>query len=436
MHRRPFLTDLDSRAAVKGSRDPLGQMAIWTRLGRHVVGNLTTVSSSYRDFTVLLLGFWFVEQAVDAGSTEGEVTLFLKWEQLAGYARAKNGEGRGFRGIERVQKNLSDGPRVTISGDRAHHILGNQKIYGIWGLYTVPSRTSGFIQGEPARLTPVARAFVEENYIRAFNRAGFRQGEAVCRILCASSCRIDHDGKDAKLLDVLGTLLRVNKPTAAERKFYDEHLVQGGPSDDTSGRQARLAVLLQRTLNDAGYRLSPDAVGRLASQAKNGRGPESLAYHLERIRCAETLLAPASALFLFLCSRHGDRPGDVVEAVRAAWGRRLEHLDMTGLEDLRAELSAAVGGPVADEWLAAARALVGGDLDEAIERLISINSVVMKARGSAGAWIEVRNDLFHVNFREDRSDLPARKDVPQLWRSSYFLDSLRTVTADVRGVSA
>lgn len=48
----PFLTDLDSRAAVKGSRDPLGIQAIWTRFGRHVVGNLTTVSNSVRDFTI------------------------------------------------------------------------------------------------------------------------------------------------------------------------------------------------------------------------------------------------------------------------------------------------------------------------------------------------------------------------------------------------
>ena len=55
----PFLTELDSRAAVKGSRDSLGLQAIWTRLGRHVVGNFTTVSDSVRDFTVVLLGFHF-----------------------------------------------------------------------------------------------------------------------------------------------------------------------------------------------------------------------------------------------------------------------------------------------------------------------------------------------------------------------------------------
>jgi hypothetical protein len=60
----PFLTDLDSRAAVKGSRDPQGIQQIWTRLGRHVIGNLTTVSDSVRDFTTLLLGYYFAARLV------------------------------------------------------------------------------------------------------------------------------------------------------------------------------------------------------------------------------------------------------------------------------------------------------------------------------------------------------------------------------------
>ena len=53
----PFLTDLDPQAAIKGSRDPLGIQPIWTRMGRHVVGNLTTVSTSVRDFTTTILGY-------------------------------------------------------------------------------------------------------------------------------------------------------------------------------------------------------------------------------------------------------------------------------------------------------------------------------------------------------------------------------------------
>ena len=57
----PFLTALDSRAALKGSRDALGAQQLWTKLGRTVIGNLTTVSNSARDFTITLLGHHFAE---------------------------------------------------------------------------------------------------------------------------------------------------------------------------------------------------------------------------------------------------------------------------------------------------------------------------------------------------------------------------------------
>jgi hypothetical protein len=51
----PFLTDLDERAEVKGSKDPLGLVPIWSKFGREVVGNLTTVTGSVRNFTTLLV---------------------------------------------------------------------------------------------------------------------------------------------------------------------------------------------------------------------------------------------------------------------------------------------------------------------------------------------------------------------------------------------
>src|SRR6478735_988758 len=79
----PFLTDLDSRAAVKGSRDPLGIQQLWTRFGRRVVGNLTTVSTSVRDFTTVLLGYHFAAELADDQGPGSELETFLKWEQLA-----------------------------------------------------------------------------------------------------------------------------------------------------------------------------------------------------------------------------------------------------------------------------------------------------------------------------------------------------------------
>ena len=83
----PFLTDLDTRAAIKGSRDPLGVQAIWTRMGRRVVGNLTTVSTSVRDFTVTILGYYLAGRVAEETGASDDLNVFLRWEQLAAYAR-------------------------------------------------------------------------------------------------------------------------------------------------------------------------------------------------------------------------------------------------------------------------------------------------------------------------------------------------------------
>src|SRR4051812_14720 len=179
MLTQPFLTDLDSRAAVKGSRDPLGVQSIWTRFGRNVVGNLTTVSNSLRDFTTLLLGYYFAERVADAGGGDGELATFLKWEQLAAYARGAVNKDWLFRGTERAQRNLNAGARVRLSVEPAAQILSNQKIYGLWGLYTVPARSSALVDGEPTRLTPVARKLVEDVYLPIFTKVGVRNADTV-----------------------------------------------------------------------------------------------------------------------------------------------------------------------------------------------------------------------------------------------------------------
>src|SRR3954452_10463756 len=79
-----FFTSMDPRAAVKGSRDPLGLQPIWAHFGRKVVGNLTTVTGSLRNFTTLILGLHFGERLIAAGDfpENQRVNLFLKFEQL------------------------------------------------------------------------------------------------------------------------------------------------------------------------------------------------------------------------------------------------------------------------------------------------------------------------------------------------------------------
>jgi hypothetical protein len=108
----PFLTGPDSRAEIKGSRDPLGVQPIWTRLGRHCVGKLTTVTRSVRDFNVLLIGVHFAQQVAEKRGPEHHLGTFLRWEQFAGYARSRSFGERNFRGRDRVGLNLADSARA------------------------------------------------------------------------------------------------------------------------------------------------------------------------------------------------------------------------------------------------------------------------------------------------------------------------------------
>lgn len=426
----PFLTEIDSRAAIKGSRDPLGQMAIWTRFGRYVVGNLTTVSTSMRDFTVLLLGLWLVEQVVDGGSEESDLDVFIKWEQVAGYARALNNRKAAFRGVEQVLHNLSETPhKVTISADRGFQILGNQKIYGIWGLYTVAARSSGLVEGDPPRLAPAARAFVETIYVEALERAGFKNGGALIKLLSQQTGSLQPEGKDAKLLETLGKMLRPDKVSSAERKFYDEFIVRGGRLDDTGGRQAHLANLLEETLANSDFSLDGRSIVDLAKRAKMEE--TGLAEQLLRIRHCEALLAPASRLFQFLLTKDQSPITKIADDIRGSWSDKVS-IDVKELAGLVPEITAAVGEVAANRWSAVATSLATGAYEDVVRLLIDQNAWVMKDRASAAPWIEINADRLNVRFKDESAELPKRKELAALWRFPYFIDSLRTMTAQVR----
>ena len=128
----PFFTELDSRAAIKGSRDPLGVQAIWTRMGRHVVGNLTTVSTSVRDFTVTMLGYYFAERVAEESGCSDDLNVFLRWEQLAAYARGGGNNDWVFRGTERAKKNWNASDRIRLGAGL--WLLHTQRSENLWAL--------------------------------------------------------------------------------------------------------------------------------------------------------------------------------------------------------------------------------------------------------------------------------------------------------------
>ena len=97
---------LDDRARPKGTRDPLGFEMVWTHFGRKVIGNLTTITRSWRIFAVGLLGFHWVNQICRDEHPKNKQLLlqehFVRYEQLAAYLRFKSGD-EDTMGITRVR---------------------------------------------------------------------------------------------------------------------------------------------------------------------------------------------------------------------------------------------------------------------------------------------------------------------------------------------
>ncbi|MBI2893939.1 MAG: hypothetical protein HYY06_10335 [Deltaproteobacteria bacterium] len=427
----PFLTDLDSRAAVKGSRDPLGIQPIWTRLGRHVVGNLTTVSNSIRDFTTLLLGYYFAEEVSAAEGPETALATFLKWEQLAAYARAARNKDYVFRGTERVRRTLSNGSRVTLSESQTFQILSNQKIYGLYGLYTVPAFASGLLQGDPTRLTPPARELVERTYLPILAEAGGAGTRRLVELLRKPNPRLDIEGTDAPLVAAVAKVLR-RKLLAPERGPYRDHLLLGGPQDATQGLQSQLADLLEPTLASREFVWSPAVVRALAKQARrNGEGGQMLAQRLERIEACERVMAPISALFSHVLGLDGEPVEKLTRRLRDEWDPAVATVDAAALlEPLETELAPGVPD-VGRRWADVARALAVGDYASVIELLLAQNRWVMATRGGA-PWVELDAGRLKVRFREESGSLPTREELPTLWRFPYFLGSLRSIAMGLR----
>ncbi len=419
----PFLTLLDDRAKIKGSRDPLGLQPIWTRFGRQVVRNLTTVTTTVRGFTVLILGLYFAEQAVEQHSAEEAdlLNMFLKFEQLAAYSRVawRNSAGQedeGYiLGIQRVKKNLQERQdRVSISAHQDAQILSNQKTYGLWGLYTVAARNSGLVEPGHSRLTREAGEFIESEYLPSLDRLASQ----IFRFLNQDR-DFEPRGKDSSLGSRLASMLgdTLTKPEIA---FYSKHLLFGGV--DTSA-QARLWQRIRAaSLLDAFSMLELKEIIRQTSAT----GDLDLAEKLQHIQQVETVIAPVGRLFNYLLDQNGQTIDEVAGVLKKELGS-LNHLDPVAfrqalgtMKDIEADIQTRLVG--------LAEALQAGSYAQAIELMLEQNEAVMKGRGGA-AWIRLKNRELEVRFKDERESrkLPERDELPNLWINTYFIDSLKSI---------
>ncbi len=431
MENSPFITELDSRAQVKGSRDPLGIQPIWIRFGRHVIGNLTNASNSLRDFTTTILGYYFAERVDKEKIGSAALATFIKWEQLAVYARAHVNLDLSFRGTERVQARLSESTRVTLSDDVQYQILADQKIYGLWGLYSVPSRASGLLESDSTRITLPAREIVEKVYLPILNNSGIRNGDPIVALLGETSPRIDLDGKQKKIVTAVAKILQ-RKTSEAEQAFYRDHLLYGGPDDSTEGMQRQLADLIVPIIRKSGFELSPAFVRSLSKEAaKQGKEGILLAGKLERIYAAESVLAPASRFYAYLLGCADTQVEQIVKHVREIWGPGIRTVDLNAVQKISRELGGN-GAEAEKRWFSIAQSLATGDYASLIDQVLEQNRTVMAERGGS-PWVVKKGKKLDIRFRDDDRILPPRAELPSLWQFPYFITSLRDVASALHG---
>ncbi|WP_433260933.1 hypothetical protein ACQPWR_18700 [Micromonospora vinacea] len=415
-----FLTDLDPRARVKGSRDGLGAQAVWSATGRPLIGNLTTVTDSLAGFTTLLVGLRLAELA-NADELDNTTNAFLVWEQMAAYVRHVAHGHRGFFGLQRIAaratKAGSNGGKVNLSAQPEHQILSNQRTDGLLGNYTAPARASGLVaSGSPARLTPETAAFVDTVYLPRLEPGWGRDARHLVRELRRDRVIFDlgANEKRASVASIFSSVM-----SQPEVDFYRYHLVEGGPGDPTEGRQRRFASLLEARPSESVWPSRPYLMA-IADDAES-RGWSDIADLVRRVIACESVLAPTSVLFSYLLGRNGADLDKVVADLRSSWGDRLDSIDPL-----------AVSALPGHDWPRIAEALAGGDYPQLIRTLAERNATVMRERGGALAWLEVTdNHQLRVRFRDEPAGLPAGEEIPELWWYPYFIPSLVSMLAAI-----
>lgn len=431
MLSRPFLTAPDTeRLDIRGSRDPLGIAVLWSHVGRHVVGNLTTASASVRGFTSTMLGYHFAEEFAphDRDRESFRLKAFLKFEQLCAYARVRYNSDGNLRGIREVRMRLATDRPITISADSAGQILANQKVYGLWGLYSVPSKASVLLT-DALSLSPQAEDFLQREPIRALRKSSSGAQAQIARILNADKSRVEPDGKDEQLFRALAAALSTTY-SAADRDFYRRHLVIG--EFGKCRLQPAFAVLME-TLLPPGAGFDLDSLKACIAEADRLKLDE-LAFRLRNIQHLEAVQVPMALLFAFAQARDGASFETVANEVVACWGAGLRHVNTDALDAMQPEIGEVFGNSSAGALFAEfAHCLKRGDFARALTLVLAHNEFVMRERGGAAPWIVVQNGKLDVRYRDSHLDaLPAPQELSQAWRNSFYIDPLKAVIDQLR----
>jgi hypothetical protein len=429
-----FLTLEDPNAKIKGSRDPLGLQPVWVSFARHLISNLTTQTTSVRGFTIFILGRYFANLLVEdrALSREKVVDAFLRMEQLGAYARfVKHDVQDDIRGIERVKAFVNDNKgKVHIESNKRGMILSDQKVYGLWGFYSVPARVSGIIPDGPLGIESNICKFIEKNYLPILSDV-----MTPLRTLLVNGGQINV--KNSRVIDAISEIL-IQQFTKNEFSFYSDYVSNGlyvsNGSDVESGegdRQARFCGLL-KNYTELESRVGREEVALLKEKAE--KSDKDISSYLDRILCLESLLAPADEIFNFVLTQNEQTPKEVSSKLINAWGRSLPNINADNFDTLVPEIESTSSKPIATAMKRCYSSLANGDYSEAIMSILEWNKSVMENRKSS-PWVLLSDrGRIDVRYKGLDSILPDGDKLPTLWRNGYFIDSLKNILSQLRNV--
>lgn len=424
----PFLTELDPRLKIRGSRDPLGIQAVWATVGRQLVGNLTLVSNDIASFRTLLIGYGL--PAEDAPAAE-RLRLFLRWEQAAAACRVAVKDTAAPLGALRVRRALNKDGTWTLSEAPGEQILGDQRATGLWVLYHRAARTSGLVT-EARKLTPTGHTLVD----RWMNTLGSEASDVLADVRHAKRRPVIVTTADGATPQAEAIAQLLVSGTGADRAMLQRHLVNGivGAADEipqrlAGGRQTRLAALV--AAQDPALLLA-DLVETVKT-AGAALGDTELVRALDLILITETALRPADAAFdALLQDGHGMTVADIGRRIERAWPSVGSSVRAN---ELRAQVAPVLTPALKQQrtslWLDVADAAAASRWTGVVRGLLALHTHTMAQRGSA-PWVRLdEEDVIDVRLREG-SELPTEGQLNERGFNPYYLPPLRSLLRDLQ----
>ena len=388
------LSLMDDRSRPKGSRDPLGIEAVWSFMGRKVVGNLTTVTSNLDNFMVALLCCHHANTRSD--QLDNVQTAFLRAEQLAAYLRLSGGE-EGFLGITRAKANFKSS-QLPLGQGEAVQILSNQLSYGLWGLYSTAMKVAGLIDGPDRRLTDQGNKLVCE-MIAFLGEANWQEFQEISEVDLASMESVK------ALAPAFNGLLRDSQLRASVVKA----LLQWEAAQPL---QLELYRFASQYLNVSGASLSVSVFCHWLLEQQDTS--DALRATIQQIQSLEPLLVLAGSLMEWLQGQKDCKRAELLDVLQP----RLENLALA--DDWQ-----ALGGLPHRAFLKRLfDAAINHDAEALINGVLEQNKLVMQQRGGA-AWLEWQGDVLRVRVANDRALIPdnLHEHCHGRWWNSYFIGS-------------